>query len=110
MWAPLSKKTTRQNFIKAEIISMIVTRANDSWIVASDLIVDDSLNDTAKIYTTRAEQVNPLTVMDLSLLIGLTFNDYVGYLYRLGYNKNLDEVDGGLDDKLHWKESDGGRT
>ncbi|XP_020590838.1 subtilisin-like protease SBT1.2 [Phalaenopsis equestris] len=79
-------RTKHHRWTPAEIISAIVTTANDSWTAAGDLIVDDNTYDTAGIYATGAGMVCPIKAMDPGLVFGLTFEDYVEYICGLGYS------------------------
>lgn len=81
-------RTKHRGWTPSEIISAVVTTANDYWTGGSpgDIIIDEELNVTAGIYTTGAGQVDPIKAMDPGLVFGLTFDDYVGYLCGLGYD------------------------
>ncbi|KAK8936583.1 Subtilisin-like protease SDD1 [Platanthera zijinensis] len=71
----------------SEIISSIVTTANDSWTARSpdDIIADEFSNKTAGIFTTGAGMVRPVKALDPGLVFKLTVDNYVGYLCGLGY-------------------------
>ncbi|XP_020592858.1 subtilisin-like protease SBT1.2 isoform X2 [Phalaenopsis equestris] len=80
-------KSKHRGWTPAEIMSAIVTTANDSWTTAGDLIKDDTSYNTAGIYATGGGQVNPIKAMDPGLVFGHTFNNYIEYLCGLGYNQ-----------------------
>ncbi|KAK8936584.1 Subtilisin-like protease SDD1 [Platanthera zijinensis] len=71
----------------SEIISAIVTTANDSWTARSpdDIIIDEISNKTAGIFTTGAGIVRPVKALDPGLVFKLTVDNYIGYLCGLGY-------------------------
>ncbi|KAH0457546.1 hypothetical protein IEQ34_012861 [Dendrobium chrysotoxum] len=52
-----------------------------------DLIVDSSY-DSVRIYAIGAEEVSPIKAMYPSLVFGLAFEDYIGYLCGLGYSNS----------------------
>ncbi|KAK8937001.1 Subtilisin-like protease SDD1 [Platanthera zijinensis] len=71
----------------SEIISAIITTANNSWTARSpdDIIIDEISNDTAGIFTTGAGMVNPVKALDPGLVFKITVDSYIGYLCGLGY-------------------------
>ncbi|KAK8962923.1 Subtilisin-like protease [Platanthera guangdongensis] len=84
--AALVRKKHR-GWTPSEIISAIITTANDSWTARSpdDIIIDEISNDTAGIFTTGAGMVSPVKALDPGLVFKLTVDNYIGYLCGLGY-------------------------